>query len=80
MSGSDEGPGATVPDPLEERLRRRLRLIAGAVILLLIVVLALVDAFGAPAGLRVSEVIFGSLLGALLLILGVEGAARLAKR
>jgi hypothetical protein len=81
MSGSDERPAVHIPtDPLEERLRRRLRIIAGGVFLALIVVLALVDTFGRPAGLQVSEVIFGSLLGALLLILGVEGAARLVKR
>ena len=50
------------------------------IFVVLIVVLALVDTFGRPAGLQVNEIIFGSLLGALLPILGVEGAARLVKR
>lgn len=81
MSGSDDRDPAPGSDQVEElRLRGRLRTIAGFAILALIVVLALADTFGRPAGLHVSEVIFGSLLGALLLILGVEGAARLVKR
>lgn len=80
MSGSDDRVGEPLPsDPLEERLRRRLRVIAGATFLVLIVVLALVDTFGRPAGLQVSELFFGSIMGALLLILGVE-VARLGKR
>lgn len=71
MTGSDERP-----DPLEERLRRRLRVIAGFAFLGLVVVLALADTFGRGADLHVSEFIFGSILGALLLVAGVEGAAR----
>ena len=77
MSERDErldDPSRT--DPAEERLRTNLRYISAGVVLLLIVVLALVDAFGKPAGLQVSEVMFSGLLGALVVLLGLEGAAR----
>lgn len=81
MSGSDDRPTGQPPsDPVEERLRRRLRVIAAIVFLILVAVLALADTFGRSADLHVSEFVFGSLLGALLLVLGVEGAARLLGR
>lgn len=74
---SDERPVVQPPtDPLEEILRRRLRVIAGFVFLILVTILTLADTFGRAADLHVSEFIFGSILGALLLIAGVEGAAR----
>ena len=63
-------------DPIEERLRRRLRFIAGITFLALIVVLALADTFGRTSELHASEFIFGSLVGAFLLVIGVEAGAR----
>lgn len=73
MAGDDaDGSGG----PLEERLRRRLRFVAGVTLLVLIVVLALADTFGRGADLHASEFIFGSILGGFLLIIGVEGASR----
>lgn len=80
MSGSDDRPVVPPTDPVEERLRKRLRVIAGYTLLGLVVLLVLADTFGAASGLRASEFLFGSLLGALLLIAGVEGAARFVKR
>ena len=64
----------------EERLRARLRIVAGAVVVVLIVVLTIVDVLGrllVNPNFHVDPVMFGSLLGALLLLVGVEGAARL---
>jgi hypothetical protein len=75
MAG-DERPVDPKPDPLEERLRGRLRLVAGLTFLGLIVVLALADTFGRSADLHVSEFVFGSLVGAFLLVAGVEAGAR----
>jgi len=71
MSGDDRPP-----DPLEERLRRRLRFVASVTFLSLIVVLALADTFGRANDLHASEFVFGSLVGAFLLVLGVEAGAR----
>ena len=59
-------------DPLEAKLRRRLRVVAFAVLLVLVALLAVRDA---P-----NEFVFGSLLGAVLLVIGVEGFARLVGR
>lgn len=81
MSGSDEPQSPKPPtDPIEERLRRRLRVISGFTFLGLVVLLVLADTFGGAAGLRASEFLFGSLLGALLLVAGVEGAVRLMRK
>lgn len=63
-------------DPLETGLRRRLRVISGCTFLGLLVLLVLADTFGQSSGLHASEFIFGSLLGALLLVIGVEGGLR----
>jgi hypothetical protein len=75
MAGDERGADAH-SDPLEERLRGRLRLVAGLTFLGLIVVLALADTFGRGADLHVSEFVFGSLVGAFLLVAGVEAGAR----
>ena len=63
-------------DPLEERLRRRLRAISALTFLALIVVLALADTFGGNSDLHAEPFIFGSLVGAFLLVIGVEAGAR----
>lgn len=66
--GSDEG-----------RLRARLRVVAGGVILACILFLVVVDALGrllVRPDFHVGDIFLGSLLGALLLLIGVEGAAR----
>ncbi len=79
MAG-DEGQGSPQRDPAEERLLRRLRLIAGSVILLMIVLLVVVDTLGRlfiDPTFRASELFLGTLIGALLLLLGVEGISRL---
>lgn len=67
-------------DPAEERLLRRLRLIAGGVILTMIVLLVVVDTLGrllVDPGFHASELFLGTLIGALLLLLGIEGVSRL---
>ncbi len=64
----------------EGRDRSRLRLVAGAVILGCIVFLVVVDALGrlfVDRDFHVGDIFIGSLLGALLLVIGVEGASRL---
>lgn len=63
----------------ESRLRARLRLVAGGVILACIVFLVVVDTIGrlvVRPDFHVGDIFLGSLLGALLLLIGVEGAAR----
>ena len=64
----------------EELLLRRLRVIAGAVILLMIVMLVVVDTIGrlfVDPAFRASELFLGTLIGALLLLLGIETVTRL---
>lgn len=66
----------------EERLLRRLRLIAGGVILLMIVLLVSADTLGRlfiSPDFHASELILGSLLGALLLVLGIEGLNKITR-
>lgn len=67
-------------DPAEERLLRRLRLIAIGVILTMIVLVVTVDTFGRlfidPA-FHASELFLGTLIGAMTLLLGVEGVTRI---
>lgn len=84
MAG-DEPRSALPGDPAEERLLRRLRFIAGVVILVMIVLLVVVDTFGRlfiSPDFHASELFLGTLIGALLLLLGIEGLNRLpgAKR
>lgn len=67
-------------DPTEERLLRRLRLIAISIILLMVVLIVVVDTLGRlfiDRDFHASELFLGTLIGALLLLLGVEGASRL---
>ncbi len=66
--------------PQEERLRARLRAVAGSTLLILVAILSLADTFGRGADLHASEFIFGSLLGALLLTLGIEAGARIIRK
>ena len=70
-------------DPLEEGLRRRLRIIAGATFVGLVAFLVIADTVGrftTGQSFRVSEFFFGSLIGAVLLIAGVEGASRFLRK
>lgn len=67
-------------DPVEERLLRRLRVVSGGVILAVIVLLTLVDTFGrlyVDPNFHIDELALGTLVGALLLLLGIEGISRL---
>lgn len=78
MAGDDRRPVAQ--RDTEEVLLRRLRLIAGAVILVMIVLLVVVDTLGrlyVDPTFRASELFLGTLIGALLLLLGIEGVSRL---
>lgn len=77
MAGDDR---ETPRDPAEERLLRRLRLIAGGVILIMIALLVMVDTLGrlfVDPNFHASELILGTLIGALLLLLGIEGVSRI---
>lgn len=71
--------GSSRPPTDEERLLRRLRVIAGGVILSLIFFLVVVDSLGRlfiDPTFRVGEIFLGSLLGALMLLVGIDVAAR----
>lgn len=71
------------PSTDEERLLRRLRVIAGGVILSLIFFLVVIDSLGRlfiDPTFRVGEIFLGSLLGALMLLIGIDVAARLPGR
>lgn len=79
MAG-DERRGLGASTPTEDRLLRRLRVIAGAVILLMIVLLVTADTLGrllVSPDFHASELILGTLIGALLLLLGIEAVNRL---
>jgi uncharacterized membrane protein YgaE (UPF0421/DUF939 family) len=57
----------------------RLRLIAGVVILVLIIVVVLTDVFGrlfVDSTFRVSDLMLGTLIGALLLLVGIDVSKR----
>lgn len=80
----DQRTGAADPpakhDPAEERLLRKLRLLASGVVLLMIVMIVSVDTLGRlllDPNFHASELFLGTLIGALLLLLGVEGVTRL---
>lgn len=64
----------------EEQLRHRLRLVAGLTFVGLIVLLVLADTFGRlfiDRDFRVGEIFLGTLVGAVLLLAGIEVATRL---
>ena len=66
----------------EDKLLGRLRFIAGAVILLMIVLLVVVDTLGRliiDPNFHASELFLGTLVGALMLVLGIEVVSRLPK-
>lgn len=57
----------------------RLRLTAGAVVLILIIVVVLTDLFGrlfVDEQFRVSDMMLGTLMGALLLLVGIDVSKR----
>lgn len=71
------------PDPTEDRLLRNLRVIAGSFILGMIVLLVTADTLGRlliNPDFHGSELFLGTLIGALLLLCGIEVANRLPGR
>lgn len=57
----------------------RFRLVAAAVLLALIVLIVLVDVFGrllVDVGFRISDLMLGTLIGALLLLVGIDVSKR----
>gem|GEM_PF-1887923 len=81
LSGSSDGRAVANETP-PDRLIQRLRAVSAAVILALIVFLVVVDAVGRlfiTADFRVSEVFLGTLVGALMLVLGIEVASRIPR-
>jgi uncharacterized membrane protein YgaE (UPF0421/DUF939 family) len=67
----------------EDKLLKRLRVAAGAVTLTTVVLLAVADTAGKflfGPEFHVSEIIFGTLVGALLAFVGVEALVRLPRR
>lgn len=79
MAG-DERPPSVPADVVEEKLLRRLRLISGIVIIVLIVLLVSADTLGRlfiNPDFHASEVIVGTLVGTLIVVLGIEGLNRL---
>lgn len=77
---NEEKPAPSPREPAEARLLGRLRLLAGAVILVLIAFLAFVDALGRlliDPTFHVGDVMVGTLVGALLLLLGIETIIRI---
>jgi len=77
MAG-DETPNRPA-DPTEEKLLRRLRLIAGIVVLAMIVLQVLVDNLGKlliDPNFHASELILGTLVGTLIILLGIETVSR----
>jgi hypothetical protein len=79
MAGDELSDGKP-RDPTEERLLRRLRFVSGFVILAMIVLLIVVDTLGrlfVDPNFHIDELALGTLIGALLLLLGIEGINRL---
>jgi uncharacterized BrkB/YihY/UPF0761 family membrane protein len=79
---AEHDPGSP-RDPVEERLLRRLRLIAVVVILAMIVLLIVGDTLGRlyiDPSFHSSEVALGTMVGALIVLLGLEGVARFPGR
>ena len=76
---ADERPHGT---PEEQRLRRRLRWLAGITMLSLVTLLVVVDSFGRlliDRDFHVSELFLGTLVGAVLVLAGIEGITRLPR-
>jgi hypothetical protein len=74
MSGTDD-PSGPIIDPLEQRLRRRLRVAAGITcvgLLAFMAVVATVAPFLGERDLHIDQFVFGTVAGLLCLILGVE--------
>lgn len=81
MAGGDRPPSDSPPSVVDS-LTRRLRVVVAVVITILIVMLVVFDNVGrliVDPNFRTSDFIFGTLIGALLLLLGVEGLNRLPK-
>jgi len=71
-----------VSAPDDEYLRR-LRIVAGAVFVILIAIVVLADVLGRlfiDAGFRADSALFGTLLGGLLLVLGIQLPAWFRRR
>jgi uncharacterized membrane protein YgaE (UPF0421/DUF939 family) len=67
----------------EDALLKRLRLAAGIVTLSMVVLLVVADVVGRlfiDPSFKVSEILFGTLVGALLAFVGVETLVRLPKK
>jgi Fe2+ transport system protein B len=84
MAGDDHRSASErIEDRIEDVLLRRLRAIAVIVILLMIVFYSVGDVIGRlfidPA-FHISDVALGTLIGALLILLGLESVTRLPKR
>lgn len=62
------------PRDAEDRLLRRFRIISGIVVLACVVFLVILSPF---PQFHVDELIFGTLIGALLALVGLEGVQRL---
>ena len=67
MSGDNGGGPARIVEDTERRLTNRLRYIAVGVMLVMVVLLVIASI----AGLHASEVMFATLISAILLLLGV---------
>lgn len=80
MTGESPDDDREVRGDEEAQAREWLRLASIVVVLVLLITLVLVDAFGrlfVDPMFHVDPVMFASLLGGLLITLGVEGASRL---
>jgi hypothetical protein len=72
-----------IDDPAESRLRRRLRVAAGVTFLVLIAFMVVVGTLAPFLGqpdLHISEFVFGTLGGLVLLILGIEVPAWIRRK
>ena len=73
MAGDERGGPARSVEDIEQRLTNRLRYIAVGVMQVLVVLLVIASI----AGLHASELMFGTLISAILLLLGVAGINKL---
>lgn len=67
----------------EDKLLRRLRVAGGAVTIVMLVLMVVADSFGRlfiDPTFHISDIVFGTLVGAMLALVGVEGLIRLPKR